>query len=271
MKIDKKFWIILGIFVVLLIFIIASFGKNDKNNIKKLDMNKTSINYSVKDDTIQFLYDRYHPENGLKFFIAGSNLVSNDNYAFYYKKDKVDYKDFPSIYKNYILLEVMNYKDHPLDEERNCYLYSLVEYQNAYQKYFGSLDGFEVDVSEKFNPHFYLDEDNICISDSNETNVESYQKTIDTYMVNAVYQEDKIIIYEKVAFVKVKDEVFEFYEDYDMKKLVYSLDRENTDSSFLNDSQVVSNVLMNYQDEFSLYQYNYIKGESTYYLESITK
>lgn len=271
MKIDKKFWIILGIFVVLLIFIIASFGKNDKNNIKKLDMNKTSINYSVKDDTIQFLYDRYHPENGLKFFIAGSNLVSNDNYAFYYKKDKVDYKDFPSIYKNYILLEVMNYKDHPLDEERNCYLYSLKEFENAYQKYFGSLDGFEIEVSEEFSPRFYLDEENICISNSDEIHIGSYEKAVDTYMVNAIYQGDKIIIYERVAFIKIKDDVLEFYRDFDMNNLIYSLDRDNIESVFLNSSQVVSNVLVNFQDEFPMYQYTYVKGESTYYLESIER
>ena len=271
MKIDKKFWIVLGMFIVIIIFLIVFFGKNDKKNIKKLDINRTSTNYSVEDDTIQFLYDRYHPEDGLKFQLVGSDSVNPDYYAFYYKNDKVDYKDFPSIYKNYILLELMNYKDHTLDEERNCYLYSLEEYKNAYQKYFGSLEKFEIDVSEEFYPHFYLDEENICISNDVEMFTGNYKKSIDTYMVNAVYQDEKIIIYERVAFVKVTDESLEFYKDYNMKNLVYSLDRENVESAFLNSSQVVSNVLVNYQDEFPMYQYTYIKGENTYYLESITK
>ena len=45
----------------------------------------------------------------------------------------------------------------------------------------------------------------------------------------------------------------------------------DVDVSFINNSEVVSNVLLEYQNELDIYEYTYVKGVDTYYLESIKK
>lgn len=269
MNINKKSIIIIGsIFIFVMIIVLVFFGKQEQNNHNRLDNKDISNNLKVEDDMINFLYERYHPEDNLKFRIVGNNSKNSD-YAFYYKKKKTTFDDFSDIYKSYILLDLMNYQD-DYDEERECYLYSLEEFKNAYEKYYGRVDDFVIDTNEEYVPHFYLDEDSICIS-REEMYHNDYDKTIDTYMVNGIYQDDKIIIYERVAFIKVEEDVLEFYKDYDMKDKVYTLEKENSDLGFINNSKIVSNVLMNYQDKFPIYEYTYIKNGDHYYLESITK
>ncbi len=265
---NKKiiFGIVIGVFVIILLFVFLENKENERNKV--LELSQVSKNNRADDDMISFLYERYHPEDQLKFQIAGSDM--NGYYGFYFQKKKVTFKDFPSIYKSYILLDLMNYDDHEFDEERNCYLYSLDEYKDAYRKYYGSLDDFSVDTNESYNPRLYLDENTICISKKEDIS-RSYKKTIDTYMVNAIYQKDDIVIYEKVAFIKMNDQNIEFYKDYNMKNKVYTLKGDQIDRSFINNSNIVSNVLLEYQDQFPLYEYRYVKGDNTYYLESISR
>ena len=95
---------------------------------------------------------------------------------------------------------------------------------------------------------------------------------IATYFVNAVVDGDKIKIYERVAFIKLGNDYLYFYKDYNMNDLVYKLKvTYNLDQSFINNESIVSNVLLKYQDEFDLYEYNYVKGEDSYYIESIER
>lgn len=267
MKKNRNKLIIIFISIIILIIIaLVLINFNKDNNSVKLDNKNVSNNLTPNDEMINFLYERYQVEDNLKFQIAGSNTYND--YAFYYKKNKVTFNDFSDIYKSYILLDLMNYQ-YDYDEEKNCYYYSLDEFKNIYEKYYGKVDDFNIDTNEEYQPHFYLSNNSICIS--REEPHHNYNKTVDTYFVNGVYQNDKIIIYERVAFIKIKNNVLEFYQDYNMKNLIYTLEKENIDLGFINNSKIVSNVLINYQDKFPIYKYTYIKGENTYYLESIEK
>ena len=138
-----------------------------------------------------------------------------------------------------------------------------------YVKYYGEENSFNIDISDKYSPRFYLDNGKICITKDEEG--KQYSKAIDTYFVNGIDKDNEIIIYERVAFVKIGNNFIYFYGDYSMKDKVYSLDKSKADLSFIHNSKIVSNVLMQYRDKFPIYEYHYKKGESTYYLESISK
>lgn len=249
--------IIILIFLLLGVVIFKWLGSKDETSTLKV--NEVHSNYRVGDDLVMFLYDRYHPEDGLKFQVIGNN--QSDYYGFYFRGEEVVFDDFPISLRNNIILDTINYQD-KYDEENSCYLYSFEEFKDTYVKNFGRDDvSFDDDIS--------LLDDQICIKDNQ---VESnYTKTLDTYFVNGFYQNDKIIIYEVVAFIKVNDKTIEFYQDYEMKNLVYKLDKKGVDMSFIHDSKKASNVLLKYQNKFSIYQYTYVKGKDTYYLESISK
>ena len=146
---------------------------------------------------------------------------------------------------------------------------SLSDYEVIYDKLFGS-DDYDINFDESFKPRVYVDSDSICITDRDINN--GYDKIVDTYMVNAIKEDEYITIYERVAFIKIDKNYLYFYSDYDMNNLVYKLDNKDIlDKSFINDSSIVSNVLIEYQKEFDLYEYTYKKGTDTYYLESIER
>lgn len=258
--------IVLLISIVLLLYVFSNSGKANH-----LDLYKTSWNNEAKDEMVGFLYDRYQVEDGYKFFLVGSDMNRDieDTYGLYYRGKKTTFEEFSSIYKSYILLDLMNYDTHGYDDKRSCYFYPLDEFKDAYLKYYGGIDDFKIDTDEKYSPRFYLDNDKICITKDEEG--KQYSKAIDTYFVNGIYKDNEIIIYERVAFVKIGNNFIDFYGDYSMKDKVYSLDKSKADLSFVHNSKIVSNVLMQYRDKFPIYEYHYKKGESTYYLESISK
>lgn len=269
MKKKKKVIMIslIGIGVVVLVSVVSLYLSKDKET-DSLVVNQTSNNYQPKEEMIQFLYERYNVENGSKFSIVGSDSYSkfDDSYGFYYKGN-VTFKDFSDIYKSYILLDLMNYQDGKFDKGRNCYFYSLDEFKDAYRKYYGSVDDFKIDTNSNYSPRFYLEDNQLCISKDDYGF--DYHKAVDTYFVNGVSKGDKIIIYERVAFLNITDKTVDFYSDVKMKNKVYSLNKSKADLGFIHQSKVVSNVLLKYQKKFPIYEYQYKKGDSTYYLESI--
>lgn len=262
--------IIAGIIAFIILIIVLLLFSRTKDE-RLLDLYKTSWSNEAKDEMVGFLYDRYQVEDGYKFFLVGSDMNHDveDTYGLYYREKKTIFEEFSSIYKSYILLDLMNYDTHGYDDKRSCYFYPLDEFKDAYLKYYGVIDDFKIDTDEKYSPRFYLDNDKICITKDVEG--KQYSKAIDTYFVNGIYKDNEIIIYERVAFVKIGDNFIDFYGDYSMKDKVYSLDKSKTDLSFIHNSKIVSNVLMQYRDKFPIYEYHYKKGESTYYLESISR
>lgn len=262
---NQKRLVILGCIIVIIILFLAFLGMQGKNNSSKLDLYQVSNNYRVDDEMVMYLYDKYQVEDGLKFALIGSDIFSQEEYGLYYKSKKMTFKQFPHLLKHIILLNDINYQEDGYDEERQCFLYSMEEYKNLYQKNYGSLEDFnlkDVDEIEEV-------EDKICIHELSGRG--PYQFSLDTYFVNWFLQDDEIIIYERVAFIKITDTALEFYSDYKRKKHVYSLDKDKSDITFINNSKVVSNVLLKYQSKFPIYQYTYVKGKDTYYLESIER
>lgn len=262
--------IIAGIIAFIILIIVLLLFSRTKDE-RLLDLYKTSWSNEAKDEMVGFLYDRYQVEDGYKFFLVGSDMNHDveDTYGLYYREKKTIFEEFSSIYKSYILLDLMNYDTHGYDDKRSCYFYPLDEFKDAYLKYYGVIDDFKIDTDDRYSPRFYLDNDKICITKDVEG--KQYSKAIDTYFVNGIYKDNEIIIYERVAFVKIGDNFIDFYGDYSMKDKVYSLDKSKTDLSFIHNSKIVSNVLMQYRDKFPIYEYHYKKGESTYYLESISR
>lgn len=262
--------IIAGIIAFIILIIVLLLFSRTKDE-RLLDLYKTSWGNEAKDEMVGFLYDRYQVEDGYKFFLVGSDMNRDveDTYGLYYRGKKTIFEEFSSIYKSYILLDLMNYDTHGYDDKRSCYFYSLAEFKDAYLKYYGVIDDFKIDTDDRYSPRFYLDNNKICITKDVEG--KQYSKAIDTYFVNGIYKDNEIIIYERVAFVKIGDNFIDFYGDYSMKDKVYSLDKSKTDLSFIHNSKIVSNVLMQYRDKFPIYEYHYKKGESTYYLESISR
>ena len=252
--------IILVVFVVMIVLL----GKNSNNS--RIDLYKVSKNYSVDNDMIMGLYNRYNPENELLFNIIGSDHT--DMFGYYYKKDKTTYKDLNNNIKSVILFNDADYKSGEFDSNRNCYYMSVSSFKTIYKKLYG-YDDYDIKFSEDFEPRVYVDGDSLCIG--SKENV-LYNKVIDTYMVNAIKDGDTITVYERVAFIKVDKDILYFYKDYSMTNLVYALKvTKDLDTSFINNSNIVSNVLLKYQDKFELYEYTYVLGEDSYYFESIER
>ena len=260
-------YIIIGV-IILVVFVLLIMLLSGGDKRKELDLNKTSSNYVVDDSEIMNLYNRFNPERELMFNLVGSD-TNEDYYGFYYRDDKTTYEEFDNNLKNTILINDADYKTLEYDSSRRCYYMSLSDYEVIYDKLFGS-DDYDINFDESFKPRVYVDSDSICITDRDINN--GYDKIVDTYMVNAIKEDGKIIIYERVAFIKIDKNYLYFYSDYDMNNLVYKLDNKDIlDKSFINDSSIVSNVLIEYQKEFDLYEYTYKKGTDTYYLESIER
>lgn len=251
---------ILIIFVVMIIVL----GKNSSNS--RIDLYSVSKNYSVDNDMIMGLYNRYNPENELLFNIIGSDHT--EMFGYYYKKDKTTYKDLNNNIKNIILFNDADYKSGEYDSKRNCYYMSVNSYKAIYKKLYG-YDDYDIKFSEDFEPRVYVDGDNLCIGSKDNV---LYNKVVDTYMVNAVMEDKNITVYERVAFIKVDKDILYFYKDYNMTNLVYALKvTKDLDTSFINNSNIVSNVLLKYQDKFDLYEYTFLEGEDSYYFESISR
>ena len=257
--------IIVGsIILIIFVVIIGWLGKNSDNI--RINLYSVSNNHDVDDDVIMGLYNRYNPENELLFNIIGSDHTNM--FAYYYKNDKTTYKDLNNNIKSVILFNDADYKSGEYDSKRNCYYMSVNSFKTIYKKLYGYND-YDIKFSEDFEPRVYVDRDNLCIG--SKENV-LYNKVVDTYMVNAIREDKYITIYERVAFIKVDKDILYFYKDNNMSNLVYALKvTKDLDTSFINNSNVVSNVLLKYQDKFNLYEYKYVDGEDSYYFESISR
>lgn len=269
MKIKRKdllIYILIGI-VILAIFgvVIVLLGKNKDDN--KIDLNKVSDNYNIEDNMALTLFERFNPEDGLLFDLIGSNN-SKDYYGYFYRKEKVEYGDLDIVVKNTVLVNDFDYTKGKYDEDNHCYYIEKSDFHIIYDKIFGTSD-YNFDFNDKYQVKVNVLEDSICVSDLDD---KSYDKVIDTYVVNVINEDEYIKIYERVAFIKVDKKYLYFYKDYEMKDLVYKLKiSDEVDESFINNSSIVSNVLLKYQDKFELYEYVYREGVDTYHFESIER
>ena len=270
MKMNKKDlvkYVIVGIILLIIIGVVILLLGNNKEDVK-LNINSVSDNYVVDNSTVMSLYNRYNSEKGLLFNLIGSNTFS-DYYGYFYSKDKITYSDLDNVIKNTILINDSDYKTGEYNDENNCYYMTKDNFGVIYNKLYGK-DDYNLNFDDSYPVEVRVEEDNICISDGEFGG--SYNKLIDTYMVNAVEEDNYISIYEVVAFIKIEDGYLYYYKDYDMKNLVYKIElSKNLDRSFINNANIVSNVLVEYQDKFDLYEYTYVKGVDSYYLESIEK
>ena len=262
-KRDQIILLVLGIILLVLVFIYLFSRPNDDNDVS---LDEVKNNYSVKDSMIMELYQRFQLEDGILYSLVATDAFQ-ENYAYYYQHPYTSYTDLSSPIKNYIVLKNADYQKSAYYEEEKYYEISLEIIQEIYEKIFGRVDDFDFSSEEDDELKYEVVEDMVRIYE--EDSVKTYQSTIDTYFVNGVRQGNQIIIYERVAFIKITDQYYEFYSDYKRKNLVYQLKREKANSSFLNRSDVVSNVLFYYQDKFPLVTFTYEKGTDSYYFKSI--
>ena len=261
----KKYisFIIVIIVIIVIIILLMLFDKDD--NKVKLNLNGVTSNYAFNDIDGMMLYNRFQVEDGLLFSFIGSN--SYEEYYGYYYKEEID--KLPSLLKNIILINDADYRTWNYDEDNRCYRLFMEDYNIIYDKLFGNSKDKDLEIEQEFENYIIVDDDGICATDYIGNN---YNKVIDTYLVNIINNDDKIVIYERVAFIDIKEDYYYFYRDYEMTDLVYKLENtSDVDVSFINNSEVVSNVLLEFQNELDIYEYTYVKGVDTYYLESIKK
>ena len=259
--------IIIGIIILVIISIGIYSLSNTKTEPKKVNLTETATFNDNEDSTIRDLYHQFNPEEGILFNIIGSNS-SKDYYAYYYRKNKTEYDSLDNILKTYLTIQSMDYQNKPLDTKNNCYKISLEDLKMTNSKIFPNDIDFEIQTLNNDNPQIDINQDSICIYDNIKNN---YTQVVDTIFVNAVYQGDQLIIYERVAFVNITEDNIKFYSDYNMKNEVATVDKNSTDLSFINNLNIVSNVLVNNKNKFNIYSYIFEKEDSHYKFIRIEK
>ena len=252
--------IIIGIIILIIISIGIYSLSNTKTEPKKVNLTETATFNDNEDSTIRDLYHQFNPEEGILFNIIGSNS-SKDYYAYYYRKNKTEYDSLDNILKTYLTIQSMDYQNQPLDTQNNCYKISLEDLKMTNSKIFPNDIDFEIQTLNNDNPQIDINQDGICIHDNIKNN---YTQVVDTFFVNAVYQGDQLIIYERVAFINITEDDIKFYSDYNMKNEVAVVDKDSIDLSFINNLNIVSNVLVNNKNKFNIYSYIFEKEDNHY-------
>lgn len=265
-KVNKRNQLIIGIcFLLLLILVLIYFFIQPSK--KEISLGSVHPNYRVKDRTIMELYQRFQIEDGKLFSLMGSSQTK-DYYGYYYQKKRSDVADLSDIVKSFVVLENADYMSGKYNEEGHYYEMPLAVFQDIYVKIFGQDDSFQFSFGDDdLVSKVEIVGDNVLIYDTLIPN--DYHSVIDTYFVNGVRDGKKIFIYERVAFIKITNEFYEFYADIDRSKLVYKIGKDKIDNSFVNDASIVSDVLLKYQDRFPLATYTYELGIDSYYFKSI--
>lgn len=252
--------IIIGIIILVIISIGIYSLSNTKTEPKKVNLTETATFNDNEDSTIRDLYHQFNPEEGILFNIIGSNS-SKDYYAYYYRKNKTEYDSLDNILKTYLTIQSMDYQNKPLDTQNNCYKINLEDLKMTNSKLFPNDIDFEIQTLNNDNPQIDINQDSICIHDNIKNN---YTQVVDTFFVNAVYQGDQLIIYERVAFINITEDDIKFYSDYNMENEVAVVDKDSIDLSFINNLNIVSNVLVNNKNKFNIYSYIFEKEDSHY-------
>ena len=254
--------IITFIVLVIIIWLIAQ----NKTTAKTIETNDISNINDSSDPIIRDIYHQFNPEDDILFNILGSGS-NKETYAYYYKQDKITYESLSNEIKNYLTIHSFDYKNSSINKEKNCYEVKIKDLKATYKKIFNKdeLNLTNLDFSPKVE---LINKDNVCIYDDIETN---YKYTLDTMLVNAAYQDNELLIYERVAFINITNDFVEFYSDYNMENLVYKELKKDINLSFLNNLNIVSNALTKYQDKFNIYTYTFTKNNNNYYFKSITK
>ena len=241
---------------------LISKNKVEEKNINLYEV--SNINDS-NDPVIRDIYHQFNPEDDILFNLIGSG-IDKDYYAYYYKNDKITYNDLDNIIKTYLTIHSYDYKNSKINKSKNCYEIKVEDLNITYEKIFNN-SNFKIDNGLN-NPKIDINNENICIYDSQNN---TYNYTLDTLFINAAYQDDELLIYERVAFIKINDNNIEFYSDYAMNNLIYKANLSEINTSFLNNTNIVSNVLMKYQEKFDIYTYTFEKNDEHFIFKSINK
>ena len=267
---DKKDYVKYGIIGIVILIIIGiciwllSRGKIEDN---KDSYDKVTTLEEIEDATVRDIYHQFNPEEGILFDIIGSNGYG-DLYGYYYSKDIIKYEDLSNVLKSFLALHSYDYKNSSMYEDKECYEVDLDRLKNTYGKIFKGNDDFKFEYLEDKNPRIEVNDNIACISDNTSND---YTLVVDTYFDGLMNEDDnkKFVIREKVAFITMDDKKIYYYSDYDMKNLVYSMDKSSVDTSFIGDADMVSNVLVKYKDKFNSYNYTFVSDGEHYTFESI--
>ena len=184
--------------IAIVFFTIVIIGllifKKDKVFVEdKSILNNFSSNYVSNDEEGMDLYYRYHVEDGLLFKFIGSNTYDN-YYGYYYSENR---EELPSFLKNIILIHNADYGSWDYDIDNTCYKIILDNYNVMYNNFYGN-SNIDLNMDEEFKSIISVNDDSLCLLDSIEDN---YTKIIDTYLVDIVRGNDKLVIQEKVVFI----------------------------------------------------------------------
>ncbi len=264
---DKKNIKLIIISTIIFILITTCIWLVSKNKVEDKNINVYEVSNinDNKDPVIRDIYHQFNPEDDILFNLIGSGNDIN-HYAYYYKNDKITKEQLDNTIKTFLTIHSFDYKNAPIDKVKNCYQVKISDLNITYEKLFNKTN-FQID-KQITNPQLEINNNTVCIHDYNAID---YNYVLDTLYINATYQENELLIYERVAFIKLEDSNIEFYSDYDMKNLIYKANRSEIELSFLNNLNIVSNVLVRYQEKFDIYTYTFEKNNGNYYFKSISK
>ena len=256
----------LTIIVIIIFGLIMSYlwllarNRVDDKNINVYEV--SNINDS-EDPVIRDVYHQFNSEDGILFNLLGSG-ADKKYYGYYYKEEKALVSNLDDVVKTYLTVHSYDYKNSKVNADKNCYEVSIKDLSVTYEKLFNNTN-FNIDNTVD-NIKMEIDNDKLCIYDGAASN---YVYALDTMFVNGFYQDDQLLVYERVAFIKLSENEIEFYSDYEMKNLIYKAKRSDINTSFINNTNVVSNILLKYQDKFDIYTYTFEKNADHYNFVSV--
>lgn len=262
-KIEVKYVVIAIIMVIIIAIGIWLISRNDDTK-KKIDYNKTFSLKEIDNHVVRDIYYQFNLENDMLFNILGSGN-NKDYYGLFYKNNKIGLEDLDDYVKYYIVLNSLDIRNNSMDQDRDCYKVTLEDMKVRYGKLFGNEGDFKFEYRDDIGYRMDVNDQEICVYDEVRND---YKYLIDTYFLSYDMDDDSIIMREKVAFIKIVNEKYNFYSDYKMENLVYSLNSNKGGIDFVNNKDVVSSVLMEEQD-FPVYKYTFVKNGEYYHFKSI--
>lgn len=253
--------IVIIIFIIIIVYLwLLSRNKIDDKNINVYEV--SAVNDS-DDPVIRDVYHQFNSEDGILFNLLGSG-VDTKYYGYYYREGRSLVSNLDDVVKTYLTVHSYDYKNSKVNEDKNCYEVNIKDLGVTYEKLFNN-NNFTINNSVS-NIRMEIDNDKLCIYDGSASN---YVYLLDTMYVNGFYQDNQLLVYERVAFIKLSDNEMEFYSDYEMNNLIYKAKRSDINTSFVNNTNIVSNVLLKYQDKFNIYTYTFEKNADHYTFVSV--
>lgn len=244
---NKKMVGIIIIIIIMFVGVLLLVNSLINRNSELKDIVET---FDTEEELVENLYSK------VKIVDYSKDDKTIKNY--YYKQDSLKAKDMDKSYKLSLIYNYLNpskIKLLHISEDNIKYVIAEKDLKQVYKLIFGELDTYEAtDFIAGCIPYTYGKEEHIYYWTGYSCANYDTELT-ETKMIRSEVSDDKVEIYERVAFIK---------KDSSDKKTVYS------DYKYENKILETSNFKIDeVLDDLGEYKYTFIKGEKNYYFESV--